>query len=190
MTLPPVTSSGLSGAIGGLATTIRAVQLGAVALTLVACSLDRVGVGAGLDAGIVDGGPGAELDGGGVDAGDAGPIDSGVADAGVDAGQDARVDGGRDAGTDAGQDGGPPGPRPCATTYAGVPGLELCAERATECELYTDGSEDASCDEVCTAAGGVCISARSEGGSTPCGPGGPQDCDQQSNDQVCVCSRP
>ena len=174
-------------------TWVRAVLLGACGLALVACSLDRVGVGAGSDSG-PDAGPAPELDGGGVDAGDGGAIDSGIADAGTDAGTDSGLDAGTDAGVDGGQDGGqdagPPPPRPCATTYAGVPGFELCVERATECELYTNGSADASCDAVCTAAGGVCISARNEGSSANCGSGGPQDCGQESNDQVCVCSRP
>lgn len=163
----------------------RAALLGACGVALIACSLDRAGVGVGSD-----GGPLPDLDGGGVDAGDGGAIDSGVADAGADSGADAGTDAGVDGGQDAGQDAGPPPPRPCATTYAGVPGFQPCAERATECEFYTDGPVDASCDSVCTAAGGVCISARSEGGATACGPGGSQECDQESNDQVCICSRP
>lgn len=189
--------------MGAMTTTsgVRAVLVGVCGLALVACSLDRIGIGAGSDAGS-DAGPAPELDGGGLDAGDAGEIDAGIADAGTDAGVDAGTDsgfdagqdGGQDAGQDGGQDGGqdagPPPPRPCATTYAGVPGFELCAERATECELFTDGPTNASCTAVCAAAGGTCISARSEGGSTNCGPGGPQDCAQESNDQVCICSRP
>lgn len=166
---------------------LRAVLVGACGLALVACSLERTGVGAGSDAGS-DAGPAPELDGGSLDAGGGGEIDSGPLDAGTD--PDAGVDAGTDSGVDAGQDAGPPAPRPCATTYAGVPGFQPCAERATECEFFTDGPVDASCDEVCTAAGGVCISARNEGGSTACGPGGPQDCSQESNDQVCICSRP
>jgi hypothetical protein len=124
-----------------------------------------------------------------VDAGsDAGPPDAGPPDAGPpDAGPP-------DAGPpDAGPpDAGPPdaGPPSCDSVYGAAQSYVLCAQRATECEFYTNPSGDRTCDDICADYGGTCLAAyREESDTVVCTRTRTDACDSLHNDEICVCTR-
>lgn len=188
---------------------MRIVAVLAVSMLLASgCALDRTGVGdedggPGIDAQSIDAG-GRETgvdapppdDDSGIDSGrigddsgtdGGGDSDSGI-DSGIDSGTDAGTDSGIDAGTDAGLDSGPPR-MTCDMRYGGIRRYELCAETATSCEFYSDPSTDSSCNTICAAGGGTCISAHEED-SANCSDAGGTTCDTAFNDVVCVCTRP
>ena len=61
------------------------------------------------------------------------------------------------------------------------------------CEFYVDPSGDDSCDNICAAGGGTCITRYDESGdsgSTRCTRTGTRNCSDVSNDFICVCTRP
>lgn len=81
------------------------------------------------------------------------------------------------------------GERPsCTVQYGWVTGFELCEEAADYCRFHAqiDGQ---GCVSVCTAMGGVCLSAAGNG-RLACEVTSPSTCDNlQNGSDICVCSR-
>jgi hypothetical protein len=111
------------------------------------------------------------MDGGPVDAG---PTDSGSLDTGT-------------------PDTGTPTPT-CASIYGAAPGYLECAERATECEFYTDlDGTYPSCDAMCGRFGGSCLRTYRESETSVANckyyTGTERDCAAAHDDEICVCTR-
>jgi hypothetical protein len=80
----------------------------------------------------------------------------------------------------------------CTERYGGTNGFQLCFETETECGVEAVKNSVQSCDDVCSAGGGQCLTIYANDNSNPCVavvevPGG---CARTGfYDDICVCSR-
>jgi hypothetical protein len=89
---------------------------------------------------------------------------------------------------------GSPGPSnsPCQDRYGRQDGFQLCWETATECGFEAVKDYGQSCDDVCRAGGGQCLTIYGNNSRTPCVAGDevPGGCARTGfYDDICVCSR-
>ncbi len=150
------------------------------------------------------------------DAGPIGFVDSGLRDSGASLLVDAFVPPGPDAGSPPMPDAGPPpvpdagpaptpdagppptpdagppptpdaGPPSCSAIFGTAATHDLCAERATECELYVTLS-GRSCTDFCGDFLATCAGAYSDSSGT-CTRGSAGLCGDTHSDEICICSR-
>jgi hypothetical protein len=87
-------------------------------------------------------------------------------------------------------DTGPPPRELCVDAYGSERDYDECAMRDEECEFYVDPFGDDSCEAVCLRGGGTCEGTYNEGASRLCRRGSSRSCSAESNDFICICTRP
>ena len=78
-----------------------------------------------------------------------------------------------------------PGDTDCAMQFGSLPGYQLCAESATECEMALE--THGTCAETCAAAGRTCVTGYDEDTSA-CERLAEVGCDTTFITQICVCA--